>query len=57
MIGEGLDQYLVRLVVGIEEQDFRCFASDFGHAEEQAVNAYPDGSVYAIHLLPQEREG
>jgi hypothetical protein len=56
VIDTGLDQYLVRLVVGTEEQDFRCFASDFGHAEEQAVNAYPDCSVYAIHRLPMPQE-
>lgn len=55
MIDHGLDQFLVRLVIDDYAQDFRCFADDFGHAHEQAIDAYPDGRVYAIHLLPQER--
>lgn len=49
---DSLAAYLVRLVIGTDEQDFQCFASDFGHAEEQAIDAHPDGSVYAIHRLP-----
>jgi hypothetical protein len=56
MIGRGLDQFLVRLVMGDGPKDFRCFAEDFGHACEQALGAHPDGHVYAIHLLPDEQE-
>ena len=54
MIGKGLDQFLVRLVMDDGPKDFRCFAEDFGHACEQAAYAYPDGRVYAIHLLPED---
>ncbi len=29
---------------------FPCWASDFDHAEEQALSAYPNGEVVSIYL-------
>lgn len=52
MIREGLDSYIVRLVMSGCVLDFQCMADNFAHAEEQAINAYPDCRVCSIHKLP-----
>lgn len=57
MISEPLDLYLVHLVVDGHAQEFQCFADGFGHAEEQAEEAYPSGRICRIYLLPAAESG
>lgn len=53
MIGAGLPQYYVTVVVDGKVRGMVFHASGFGHAEEQAYEAHPDGRIVSIHELPE----
>lgn len=53
MIGAGLPQYYVTVVVDGKVMGMVFHATGFGHAEEQAYKAHPDGRIVSIHELPE----
>ncbi len=56
MVDGGLPQFFVRLFVNGKEEELRCFADGFGHAEKKAKEAYPEGRVCSIHCLPDSKD-
>lgn len=52
MIGAGLPQYYVTVVVDGKVKGMVFHASGFGDAEQKAYESHPDGRIVSIHELP-----
>lgn len=45
-----MNKYLVTFLDDNNELLFRCMAEDFGHAEEQVVNAYEGFNIEVLRI-------